>query len=71
MLKKPAGAILQSTHAVETKDVFGSRTRGMERNGSIPMSRDGSDPVFGSEKVEERNGSVFCSVCGIEERNEN
>lgn len=38
---------------------------GMERNGSIPRSRDGSNPVFGLEKIEERNGSIFCSVGGI------
>jgi hypothetical protein len=31
---------------------------GMEWNGSVPRSRDGSDPVFGSEKYEERNGSI-------------
>jgi hypothetical protein len=31
---------------------------GMEWNGSVPRSRDGSDPVFGSEKNEERNGSI-------------
>jgi hypothetical protein len=30
----------------------------MERNGSIPMSRNGPVPVFGSGKNEERNGSV-------------
>jgi hypothetical protein len=29
-----------------------------EWNGSVPRSRDGSDPVFGSEKFEERNGSI-------------
>jgi hypothetical protein len=34
----------------------------MERNGSIPTAWDGSDPVFGTEKIEEQNGSVFCSV---------
>jgi hypothetical protein len=37
----------------------------MEWNGSVPRSRDGSDPVFGSEKNEERNGSILCSVGGI------
>ena len=42
---------------------------GTGRNGSIPRSRDGSDPVFGSEKSDERNGSVFCSVGGIKEQN--
>jgi hypothetical protein len=31
---------------------------GTEWNGSVPRSRDGSDPVFGSEKNEERNGSI-------------
>jgi hypothetical protein len=31
---------------------------GMEWNGSVPRSRDGSDPVFGSEKNKERNGSI-------------
>jgi hypothetical protein len=31
---------------------------GMEWNGSVPRSRDGSDPVFGSEKNEERNDSI-------------
>jgi hypothetical protein len=34
----------------------------MEWNGSVPRSRDGFDPVFGSEKNEERNGSMLCSV---------
>lgn len=32
---------------------------GTERNGSIPRSWDGFDPVFGSDKNEERDGSVF------------
>jgi hypothetical protein len=31
---------------------------GIEWNGSVPRSRDGFDPVFGSEKNEERNGSI-------------
>jgi hypothetical protein len=29
-----------------------------EWNGSIPRAWNGSDPVFGSEKFEERNGSI-------------
>jgi hypothetical protein len=29
-----------------------------ECNGSIPRAWNGSDPVFGSEKFEERNGSI-------------
>jgi hypothetical protein len=37
----------------------------MEWNGSVPRSWDGSDPVFGSEKNEELNGSILCSVGGI------
>jgi hypothetical protein len=37
---------------------------GMECNGSVPRSRDGSDHVFGSERNEERNGSILCSVGG-------
>ena len=32
---------------------------GTERNGSTPRSWDDSDPVFGSDKNEERDGSVF------------
>lgn len=35
---------------------------GMERSESIPRAWDGSDPVFGSKKNEERNGSILCSV---------
>jgi hypothetical protein len=30
-----------------------------EWNGSIPRAWNGSDPVFGSEKFEERNGSIL------------
>jgi hypothetical protein len=41
----------------------------MECHGSILRSWDGSDPVFGLEKMEERNGSIFCSVWGIGEQN--
>jgi hypothetical protein len=37
----------------------------MEQNGSIPMSRNGSVPVFGSEKV--RNGMVPC-LCSVREK---
>jgi hypothetical protein len=33
-----------------------------EWDGSIPRARNGSDPVFGSEKFEEWDGSIFCSV---------
>jgi hypothetical protein len=34
----------------------------MEVNGSIPTSWNGSVPMSGSNKNEEHNGSVFCSV---------
>ena len=44
--------------------------RGTEWNHSIPRAWNGSDPVFGSENFEERNGSIFCSVGSkMEERN--
>jgi hypothetical protein len=33
-----------------------------EWDGSIPRAWNGSDPVFGSEKFEEWDGSIFCSV---------
>jgi hypothetical protein len=41
-----------------------------EWDGSIPRAWNGSDPVFGSEKFEEWDGSIFCSVVSrIEEWN--
>jgi hypothetical protein len=39
---------------------------GMEWNGSVPRSRDGSDPVFDSEKNEERNGFIPVFDFGME-----
>jgi hypothetical protein len=36
-----------------------------EQGGMERRSRDGSDTVFDSEKNEERNGSILCSVGGI------
>jgi hypothetical protein len=42
---------------------------GTKWNGSIPTSWDGFDPVFGSENVEERNGSFFLFGSGIAPRN--
>jgi hypothetical protein len=42
--------------------VFGSGTGGMEWDGSIPRAWNGSDPVFGSGKFEEWDGSIFCLV---------
>ena len=62
---------LSGTRLIRYGDIAGLRMcsvlepEGTGRNGSIPRSRDGSDPVFGSDKIEERNGSVFFSVGGI------
>jgi hypothetical protein len=36
-----------------------------EWNGSIPRAWNGSDPVFGSEKFEERNGSILVFGFGM------
>jgi hypothetical protein len=41
-----------------------------EWDGSIPRAWNGSDPVFGSEKFEEWDGSIFCSVESSEEWNQ-
>jgi hypothetical protein len=43
--------------------------RGMEWNGSVPEEWNGSIPVFGLDKKEKRNDTVFCSVGGIGEQN--
>jgi hypothetical protein len=38
---------------------------GIEWNGSVPRSWNGSDHVFGSEKNEERNGSILVFGFGM------
>jgi hypothetical protein len=43
---------------------------GMEWNGSIPAVWNGSMPVFGSDKNEEWNGSIFCSVLELHDGTE-
>jgi hypothetical protein len=49
------------SEAAITKGVFGSKI-GTEWNSFIMMLWDDSDPMFGSEKIKQHNGSIFCSI---------